>query len=185
MKFLFKFIVIGAILGLFTEFVFKILAKGNYQVFMTAVTMYPFVIALSYALHRFLDRRVKSRQKADFFHYFMVGTGGLMFEWVVIGYGPGSGAFQLGMFAMWTTFCFGPRILTRDSEVVKRSLRWFWGFFGISAAIISFLVAIAKVKGAKIVIAVYGLSAMYIPISIWLLVLAWRSNRNNMSGEKS
>ena len=111
-----RFLVIGLVLGLFTEFQLKLIARVNTSAFISALFLYPVILTVSHAAHKFIDRRILSQWKGDILHYMAAGIGGLGVEWVLLGYGPGSNAYQLGMFAMWTTFCFGPRVLTRDSS---------------------------------------------------------------------
>jgi len=170
-----RFLLIGLVLGLFTEIELKLIAGIKPSAFIVAVFAYPVIVSLSYMASRFIDRLVSSTWRADVLHYVGAGLGGLAFEWVLLGNGPGSNAIQLGMFAMWTTFCFGPRVLTRDSRLIEKVSRRFWIAFGIAAAVLTAFVLMASGPDARVVISVLGLSGTYMVWSVWLLILAWRT----------
>ena len=172
---------IGLVLGLFTEVQLKLIARSHPSAFLSALFIYPVILTVSYGLHNFIDRQISSRWKGDILHYMIVGIGGLGIEWGLLGNGPGSNAYQLGMFAMWTTFCFGPRILTRDSPVIQGARRKFWLAFGLAAVLLTGIVLLTHNPEARIVIVVLGLSTTYIAWSAWLLVLAWRSRPTNIT----
>jgi hypothetical protein len=175
MKAYWRFLLTGLILGLFTEFEFKLVAGIKPHTFMIAVLCYPVIVSLAYAGSRFLDRVVSSTWKGDVLHYLASGLGGLAIEWNLLGNGPESNAFQLGMFAMWTTFCYGPRVLTRDSPLIEKAGRRFWQAFGIAAVLITVIVLLAPSPQVKIVLAVVGMSATNMVWSSWLLILGWRT----------
>lgn len=180
MKIFGRFLAIGLVLGLFTEFVLKVMAGIKPSGFVIAVFAYPVLVSFAYAASQLVDRVVASRWRGDLLHYAGSGLGGLAVEWVLLGNGPGSNAFQPGMFAMWTTFCFGPRILTRASVVGTRRPRRFWIAFVVVG--LPLALGVAAVPGkAKIVFAVLGLSAAYIVWSLWLLLLAWSDRRTARS----
>lgn len=119
---LFRFVLIGLVLGLYTEVQFKLIAGIMPSTFIVTVFVYPVIVTLSYVGRRLIDRLILSTWKGDILHYMAAGLGGLGIEWVLLGNGPESNAFQLGMFAMWMTFCFGPRILILISMVPS----WFY-----------------------------------------------------------
>lgn len=173
-----KFLRVGLLLSLFTEFELKIVAGLKPQAFIAAVIAYPVILSGVYWFSRSLDRWVSSLWKADVLHYLAGGFGGLAFEWILLGNGPGSNALQLGMFAMWTTFCFGPRVLTRELPDMARRIRIFWRCYFIAGVILTLVLLAIPDRNAKIVIAVFGLSGTYLVWSIWLLVLAWQSQRD-------
>jgi len=177
MKTYWRFLWIGLILGLFTEFELKLVAGINPPAFIIALFAYPILLSLAYAGSRFLDRFVSSTWKGDVLHYIASGLGGLAIEWGLLGNGPGSNAIQLGMFAMWTTFCFGPRVLTRNAAVIDKARRWFWTAFGIAAVLLTVMALLMPSPEAKLVIVVLSLSGTYLIWSIWLLYLAWKSRR--------
>lgn len=172
-----QFLLIGLVLGLFTEVQLKLVAGINPPAFIVALFAYPVIVTVSYAGSRLLDRFVSSTWRGDVLHYAVAGFGGLAIEWVLLGNGPGSNAIQLGMFAMWTTFCFGPRILTRDSPLIKKARGRFWGAFATAAVLLTAVVLLAPSPKAKIVITVLGLSGTYMVWSGWLLILGWRTRQ--------
>ena len=171
-----RFLIIGLVLGLYTEVQFKLIARVNVQAFLSALFLYPVILTVAYAAQKFIDRLGISPWKADVLYYMAAGIGGLGIEWGLLGNGPGSNANQLGMFAMWTTFCFGPRVLTRESSLLQEAGRTFWRAFGLTAVLLTALVLLVQNPEAKIVIAVLGLSGTYLVWSGWMLVLAWRSH---------
>jgi len=173
-----RFLLIGLVLGLFTEIELKLIAGIKPSAFIVAVFVYPVIVSLSYLASTFIDRLVSSTWRGDILHYVGAGLGGLAFEWVLLGNGPGSNAIQLGMFAMYTTFCFGPRVLTRDSRLIEKSGRTFWVAFGMAAVVLTAIVLMVPGPGARIVIAVLGLSGTYMVWSGWLLILAWRTRES-------
>lgn len=169
------FVGIGLALGLFTEFVLRLVAGVNPPAFGAALLFYPAILTAAYALHRLLSRG-PPRRWADLAHYFGCGLAGLWVEWNLLGNGPDSNAFQLGMFAMWTTFCFGPRVLTRDAPAARHLRRPFWRAFVVTAVVIVVAVALAPDRQAKLVTAVLTLSGTNIAWSGWLLVTALRDS---------
>ena len=177
MKTYLRFLLAGLTLGLFTEIEFKLVAGINPRSFIIAVFCYPVIVSLAYLGSRFLDRVVSSTWKGDVLHYIASGLGGLAVEWTLLGNGPESNAFQLGMFAMWTTFCTGPRVLTRDSPLMKKARRRFWTAFALAAVLLTTLVLLAPAPNARLVIAVVGSSGLNMVWSIWLLILGWRSRQ--------
>lgn len=179
----FQFLSVGLILGLFTEVQLKLIAGINPPAFIVALFAYPVIMTLSYATSRLIDRLVSSTWRGDVLQYLAAGFGGLAIEWGLLGNGPGSNAFQLGMFAMWTTFCFGPRILTRNSPMIKQACRQFWGAFTVAAVLLTATVLLAPDPNAKIVISVLGLSGTYVVWSVWLLLLGWRTRQHRRLGD--
>ena len=175
MRYYICFLGIGLILGLFTEAQLKLVAGINPSAFGIVLIAYPILITLSYTVSKFIDRRVSSTWKGDVLHYLFAGIGGLMIEWGLLGNGPGSNAIQLGMFAMWTTFGFGPRVLTRSASTLKSGKLYFWIAFAVVAVLLTLFVLLTPDPKARLVVAVLSLSGTYIIWSIWLLVLAWRS----------
>ena len=172
------FLLIGLLLGLFTEVQLKLVAGINPPAFHIALAAYPVILSLVYALSRLIDRWVATGWNGDLLHYALAGFGGLAVEWTLLGNGPGSNALQFGMFAMWTTFGFGPRILTRTaSPVVRRGRRGVWFAFAVVGLLLTAWVFWSSDPGAKVVLAVFGLSASYTLWSLWLLWLAWRDRR--------
>ncbi len=177
MRIYLRFLGVGLILGLFTEFTLKIVAGIKPSTFIHAVFAYPWIVSMAYVASRLVDRVVDSRWRGDLLHYVGVGIGGLAIEWTILGNGPESNAFQTGMFAMWTTFCFGPRVLSREANVGSPPVRRFWVTFAITSALMT--VCVLAVPGkAKIVAAVLALSAAYVVWSLWLLRIAWRGRHS-------
>lgn len=170
-----RFLLFGLLLGLFTEAELKLVAGIKPQAFWIALAAYPVIVSLAYGLSRLLDRLIAARWRADLVHYALVGIGGLSVEWFLLGNGPGSNAFQPGMFAMWTTFCFGPRVLARPAPGIARAKRAFWVAFSVVAVLLTAAVLLTPDPNARVVVVVLGLSASYIVWSLWLLVMAWRS----------
>ncbi len=168
-----RFLAVGLTLGLFTEFVLKLVARAKPSGFVIVVIAYPIIVSFAYAASRLIDHIVASRWIGDMLHYAGSGIGGMAIEWTLLGNGPGSNAFQLGMFAMWTTFCFGPRILTRETVIATPRARRFWIAFVLIGTLITVAVLAATGK-PKIVLAVLTLSAAYLLWSLWLLRLAYQ-----------
>ena len=180
-----RFLWTGLILGLFTEAELKLIAGVKPSGFVIALFAYPVLISLAYAASRLVDRVVSSTWRADLLHYVGSGLGGLAIEWGLLGNRPGSNAIQLGMFAMWTTFCFGPRVLVRPASAPATSVRRFWTAFAVAAAVLTFCVLLFSHAEAKIVIAVVGLSVTYTVWSVWLLILGWRSRPSRCASPRT
>ena len=168
---------------MFTEVVFRLIATVNTKAFLSAVFLYPVILTLSYAAHKFVNRLIASQWRGDVLHYLASGLFGLWVEWTLLGNGPDSNAFQPGMFGMWTTFCFGPRVLTRESPLIEAARRKFWQAFGVVAVLSIVILLLITNPDAKFVIAVMGLSATNIVWSIWLLVMAWRARQHLMMAD--
>ncbi|MGH1362173.1 MAG: hypothetical protein ACRBF0_01365 [Calditrichia bacterium] len=175
MKGYLRFLVVGLILGLFLEAELKLVAGIRPATFVYTLFAYPIIISLSYLGSRLLDRIFSSRWKGDIIHYAGTAFFGLMVEWFLLGNGLGSNAFQLGMVAMWTTFCFGPRILTRSGLEGSSPYRKFWRAYVVVGFLVTAGILLVSGTAAKTVIAVVSLSATYIVWSISLLVMAWHS----------
>ena len=171
----FRFLGTGLVLGLLTEFEFKIVAGLKPATFLIVLVAYPIFLALAFGFSGLLDRLLPSRWLADLTHYFGCGVAGLAVEWTLLSNGPGSNAFQLGMFAMWTTFCFGPRVLIRKSARIDALRRRFWIAFWVFAVVLTIVLLVIQAPQARIVIAVVALSGSNIVWSAWMLVLARRS----------
>ena len=184
MKIYVSLLVVGLVLGLFTEIELKLVAGIKPSGFVPALFLYPIIVSMAFVASRFIDWAVSSRWKGDLLHYVGAGIAGLGIEWILLGNGPGSNAFQLGMFAMWTTFCFGPRILTRDPIVGSPRARRFWIAFVIASTLLTIAVLVATGK-PKVVVAVLGLSAAYMLWSLWLLRLAWISRHSTVGANAS
>jgi len=177
MKRYFRFLGTGLVLGLFLEVELKRIAGVNPQGFIVTLFAYPMLVTLFYAWSRMIDKFVISAWRGDILHYVTVGFGGLMLEWIFLGNGPGSNAFQLGMFAMWTTWGFGPRILTRDSLAAgKRHLR-FWRAFTIVAIVLTVTILLLPDPKIKLVISIVALTITYMIWSAWLLICGWQDHR--------
>ena len=182
MKRYIRFLAVGLILGLFTEAELKLVAGINPPAFLIALAAYPLLLSLFYGLSRAIDRLVASRWRGDLLHYGLVGFFGLAFEWFLLGNGPGSDALQWGMFAMWTSFGFGPRVLTRPAPAIARDKRIFWIAFALVAVILTAVILVTPDPGARIVITVVGLSVTYCLWSLWLLALASKSRTDALHG---
>ncbi len=176
MKKYFHFLSIGLILGLFLEVELKLIAGIKPQGFIVTLFAYPVLVTLFYAWSLIIDRFIASTWRGDILHYLTVGFGGLAFEWLLLGNGPGSTAFQLGMFAMWTTWGFGPRILTRNSTTVTKGYPRFWGAFTVVGILLTLTIKLLPDPKAKLVISVLALSVTYMVWSVWLLILGWRNH---------
>ena len=172
-----RFVCIGLLLGLATEAEFKLVAGINPRAFIVTRFAYPVILTLSYLGHRVVNRCLRSVWRGDVLHYAASGIGRLAIEWTLLGNHPGSNALQLGMFAVWTTFCFGPRVLTREALMLHTSRRRFWLAFGAVTAALTAIIALAPSREAKVVLAVLGLSGANMVWSVWLLAMAWRSRR--------
>lgn len=169
-----RFLFTGLVLGLYTEVLLKLIAGANPSAFAGALLGYPVILTLSFGAGRVIDRVIGSPRGADLIHYALCGIGGLAIEWTFLGNGPGSNAFQLGMFGMWTTFCFGPRVLTRTPRMDAALRRTFWRVFTVVAVALAVTVAALPTPAAKVVVAVLGLSGAYVVWSAWLLWIAHR-----------
>ena len=163
------------ILGLFTEFELKLVAGIRPSAFLITLVAYPILLTLSYVASGLFDRLAPTVWRGDVAHYLSAGFGGLAIEWMLLGNGPDSNAFQWGMFAMWTTFCFGPRVLTRSSARLANARRKFWIAFAVVGVLLTALLLMTPAANAKLVLAVVGLSGTYVVWSAWLLLLAWRT----------
>ncbi len=169
-----RFLLAGLVLGLFTEAELKLVAGIKPAGFVVAVFAYPVLVSLAYAGSKWIDRVVASRWIGDLIHYVGSAVVGLAVEWTVLGTGPGSNAIQIGMVGMWTTFCFGPRVLTRFG-VSENPARRFWLAFAVVAVVVTVSIVLTPDAKAKVVVAVLTLSAAYVLWSVWLLIMAWRS----------
>lgn len=178
-----RFLLIGLVLGLLTEAELKLVAGVKPEAFPITLAAYPVIVTLFYGLSRLLDRTVPSVWIGDLLHYAATGIGGLAIEWTLLGNGPGSNALQIGMFAMWTTFGFGPRVLARNAAQRAPGRRRFWIAFAVAAVLITAAILLAGTPQAKLLTAVFGLSGTNALWSLWLLALAWTA-RNRATGLK-
>lgn len=167
------FLLAGMVLGLFTEALFKLAAGIHPEAFPITLVVYPILLTVAYLGGGLVNRFVESTLRADLITYFGAGIIGLAIEWTLLGNGPGSNAIQIGMFAMWTTFCFGPRVLTRPATRSMR--RWFWGAFVGVALVITPLVLILPNPKARVVVAVLAMTASNLIWSAWVGGMAWRT----------
>ena len=174
----------GLILGLFTEMQLKLVAGVKPEGLLIAVVTYPILVTASYLASRLLDRRIRSTWRADLSHYFAFGVFGMAFEWFLLGNGPGSNANQLGMWAMWTTFGFGPRVLTRALAETRKLRRNFWIAFGLVAVALTVGGLLIPASNARIVVVILALVGSYVVWSLWLLVIAWRG-RGPLAGRRT
>lgn len=163
------------VLGLFTEVELKLVAGIRPQGLIVAVAAYPILVSAAYLGSRLMDRLWRTGWLADLVHYLTVGVVGLAIEWQLLGNGPQSNANQLGMFAMWTTFGFGPRVLTRPSTVARGLHRPFWKAFAAVAVLLTTVAFLIPASDARLVVVVVALVATYVVWSAWLLLMAWRT----------
>jgi hypothetical protein len=172
-----KYLALGLVLGLFAEAQLKLVAGLKPEGFLPAVLLYPVILTAFFGIQKGIDRIVPSRWAGDLLFYGTAGFGGLAIEWTFLGNGPQSNAFQLGMFAMWTCFVFGPRVLSRESPAALRFRKRFW--LSVLLAALALTPAILTAGGpiGKTYVAVYGLSGLYIVWSCWLIFAAWRDRR--------
>ena len=170
-----RFVGIGMVLGLFSEAELKLVAGINPRAFGITLIAYPVILTVGYGAHKLTDQLVRWRWLADLVFYLASGVVGLYVEWTLLGNDLQSNAFQPGMFAMWTTFLFGPRILTREAPSLRGPRRWFWRVFIVLAVVLTLLIGSISDYDARVVIAVWALSAVYLVWSLWLLALAWHA----------
>ena len=81
------FLLIGLLLGLFTEVQLKLVAGINPPAFLIALAAYPVILSLFYVLSRLIDRWVATGWNGDLLHYALAGFGGLAVEWTLLGNG--------------------------------------------------------------------------------------------------
>ena len=182
MKHYIRFLGVGLVLGLFTEAQLKLIAGVKPQGCIIAVFAYPVIVTVSYFVSRWLDRCRLSTWGADLWHYAATGLAGLCIEWFVLGNGPGGNANQLGMFAMWTTFCFGPRVLTRPAPEAHGMRRAFWIAFIVAGVILTVVALLLPSPQARLVTVVLALIVTYIVWSVWLDDYGVVGPRNVSSG---
>ena len=172
-----RFLGMGLVLGLATEIQLKLNAGLNPRGLLIAVVVYPFLITLSFLASKVLDRFINADKRADLIHYLAAGCFGLAFEWILLGNGPDSNASQLGMFAMWTTFCFGPRVLSRKTAEATKVRRLFWVFFALFMGAIGLLGMALPHPEVRFVVIIVATIVAYVFLSFWLLVIVWRDGK--------
>lgn len=177
MKSWLKFVAFGVALGLFAEAELKLVAGLKPEGFLPAVLLYPVILTAFFGIQKGIDRIVPTRWAGDLLFYGVAGFGGLAIEWTFLGNGPESDAVQLGMFAMWTTFVFGPRVLSRENPAKPKFRKRFWIIVLLAALVLTPAILTAGGPIGKIYAAVYGLCGLYIGWSCWLLFTAWRDRR--------
>lgn len=178
-----RFVLTGCTLGLAVEIQYRIFGRFNPGALAAAVVAYPLLVSLSYVGSRWLDRRFVSRpsddgrrwsqRKADMVWYFVCGFAGLAFEWIVLGNSPGANpqAFQSAMFSMWVTFCYGPRVLTRDDEkrpALKRAVWRVLGAWFVVSSLCGMLIPDPKARFVAILLLSFGAYYVMNGLLIWI-----------------
>ena len=141
MKDIFKFIAVGFIFAIITEFQFNILALGNVGNFIFDLFFYPVFLIFVYFSNAVLGRIFKNKILSGVLFYLIFGIFGLAFEWYLMGNSPWANpdANQIGMFSFWVAVTFMPKIFIEREEkfnnLKKKIVFYFVPFSAITTVI--------------------------------------------------
>jgi hypothetical protein len=175
MKNYIKFVAIGYVFALGVEVQYRLLGKFNPKALAAAIFLYPIILSFAWLGGRLIDRRIHRQLTADIVCYFACGLTGLAVERLLLGNSPAANpnAYQIGMFCMWTTFCFGPRLLIRCDDSTRPLRRRIWMFFGAYFAVSTVLGLLIAAPQARFVVIILTSVAAYLGMNvllIWLMV---------------
>ena len=175
MKNFIKFLAVGYVFALGVEVQYRLLGRFNPKALAAAIFLYPFILSLAWLGGRLIDRMIRRQLTADIFCYFACGVVGLAVEWFFLANSPAANpnASQIGMFCMWTTFCFGPRLLVRGDGSTRSLRRKIWMFFGgyfVVSTVLGLLIPAPKTRFVVIIltslVAYTGMNGLL----LWLMV---------------
>ena len=182
-----RFVAVGYIFALGVEIQYRLLGRFNPQALAAAIFLYPIILSLAWLGERLIDRWIRRQLTADIVCYFACGVTGLAVEWLLLGNSPAANpnAFQIGMFCMWTTFCFGPRLLVRDDDSTRSLRRRIWMFFGGYFVLSTVLGLLIPALQARFVVIILTSVAAYLGMNgllLWLMVKQhrFREERNRV-----
>jgi hypothetical protein len=157
-----------------------LLGRFNPQALAAAVFLYPIILSLAWVGQRLIDRWIHRRLTADITCYFASGVTGLAVEWLLLGNSPAGNpnAIQIGMFCMWTTFCFGPRLMVRQDDSTRSLRRRIWMFFGGYFALSTVLGLLIPAPQTRFVLIILTSVAAYLGMNGLLLWLMVKQHRN-------
>ena len=96
----------------------------------------------------------------------------------------GSPLVKRGKFCMWTTFCFGPRLLVRDNESTRPLRRRIWMFFGAYFALSTVLGVLIPAPQTRFVVIILTSVAAYFGMNGLLLWLMVKQHRIRKEGAR-
>lgn len=175
MKNYIRFLAFGYVFALGVEVQYRLFGRFNPQALTAAVLLYPIILSLAWLGGWLIDRRIRRQLTADIICYFACGVTGLAVEWLLLGNSPAANpnAFQIGMFCMWTTFCFGPRLLVRDDDSTRSLRRRIWmlfgGYFALSTAF-GLLIPAPQVRFVLIILTSVATYLAMNGLLLWLMV---------------
>jgi len=175
-----RFVATGYAFGIGVEIQYRLIGRFNPQALVAAIFLYPFILSFAWLGQKVIDKCVSRRLIADIACYFTCGISGLAIEWTLLGNSPSANpnAIQIGMFCMWTTFCFGPRLLVRTDEATHRLRRRIWQFFGAYFVLSTVIGLLIPAPQTRFVVIIFVSVAAYIGINVLLLWLMIRQHRN-------
>ncbi|MCB9924883.1 MAG: hypothetical protein H6822_22070 [Planctomycetaceae bacterium] len=180
MKKFLRFVATGYVFGIGVEIQYRLMGRFNPQALAAAIFLYPFILSFAWLGQKVIDKCVSRRLVADIACYFACGISGLAIEWILLGNSPSANpnAIQIGMFCMWATFCFGPRLLIRQDDSTRRLRRRVWQFFGAYFALSTVIGLLIPAPQTRFVVIILVSVAAYIGINVLLLWLMIQQHRN-------
>jgi len=181
-----RFVAIGYIFAIGVEIQYRLIGRFNPQALVAAIFLYLFILSFAWLGQKVIDKCVSRRLTADIASYVACGLSGLAVEWVLLGNSPAANpnAIQIGMFCMWTTFCFGPRLLIRQDDSTRLLRRRTWQFFGAYFVLSTIIGLLIPAQPTRFVVMILVSVAAYIGMNILLLWLMFRQHRNESAGRQ-
>jgi hypothetical protein len=140
-----RFALIGSAFATVEEFLTIVVLRRDIPSYVfTLLVVFPAYLSFVYFSSRIIDRLISREPVRDLVHLLIYGSLGLLFEWSIMGLSPWSNpaanplfmlAFQVGMFAFWTTVSTVPRVFldrqTPGRFARRRILRFFVLYFTV------------------------------------------------------
>src|SRR5262245_32199540 len=134
MKKYLAFLAIGSFFSTVEEFLTIVAVRHDVPTFVfTTIIVWPVVLTFVYGTKPLLDRRFETEHAREAAHFLVYGAIGLLTEWFLmaphlapwrmLGQAPFPlvAAFQMGMFAFWTTVTTAPRLFLNPDEAHRRT----------------------------------------------------------------
>ena len=178
-----RFVATGYVFAIGVEIQYRLIGRFNPQALAAAIFLYPFILSFAWLGQKVIDKCVSSQLRADITCYCACGLSGLAVEWTLLGNSPAANpnAIQIGMFCLWTTFCFGPRLLVRKDDSNRRLRKRIWQFFGVYFVLSTVISLLIPAPQTRFVVIILVSVAAYIGMNVLLLWLMFRQHRNEIA----
>jgi len=182
-----RFLTIGIIVASLEEFISQgVLKRTVFGWIIPALLAFiPFLVASAF-IHRILRKKIGTRNRLELSYYMISGGIGLTVEWFLIGLSPWSDAsgtdpvlmavFQLGMFSLWGSVGFAPRIMIDKRSAVVGLVKWFKRFLAIGFVIIYF-VTFASARQSQFAAGIISILIVFLSLNVFYFryIRSWRA----------